>query len=81
MGVDCLLLYVALYNRGFEAWTEFRRLDYPQLEAPVQSAFDAVPKRFTYPVIEQNLNNSGYSAAASAIGGDELSTPVFWDVD
>ncbi|MAZ28780.1 MAG: SusD/RagB family nutrient-binding outer membrane lipoprotein [Cytophagaceae bacterium] len=73
--------WIALYNRGFEAWTEFRRLDYPQLEAPVQSAFDAVPKRFTYPVIEQNLNNSGYSAAASAIGGDELSTPVFWDVD
>jgi len=73
--------WIGLYNRGFEAWTEFRRLDYPQLEAPEQSRFDAVPLRFTYPVIEQNLNNSGYSAAASAIGGDELDTPIFWDVN
>ncbi|MFI8379302.1 SusD/RagB family nutrient-binding outer membrane lipoprotein [Leeuwenhoekiella sp. NPDC079379] len=73
--------WIALYNRGFEAWTEFRRLDYPQLEAPAASAFDDVPLRFTYPVIERNLNSSGYSAAASAIGGDELDTPIFWDIN
>ncbi|MGB7393919.1 MAG: SusD/RagB family nutrient-binding outer membrane lipoprotein [Pricia sp.] len=73
--------WFALYNRGFEAWTEYRRLDFPVLEAPEQSAFDAVPVRFTYPVIEQNLNGRGYNAAASAIGGDALSTPIFWDVN
>ena len=73
--------WIGLYNRGFEAWTEFRRLDYPQLEAPTQSLFDAVPLRFTYPVIEQNLNSSGYNAAASEIGGDELDTPIFWDIN
>ncbi len=73
--------WIALYNRGFEAWTEFRRLDYPQLQAPEGSEFDEVPKRFTYPVIEQNLNGTGYNAASSAIGGDNLDTPVFWDVN
>ena len=73
--------WIALYNRGFEAWTEYRRLDYPKLQAPSTSEFDAVPKRFTYPVIEARLNGPGYEAAASAIGGDELSTPVFWDVN
>lgn len=72
--------WISLYNRGFEAWTEFRRLDYPQLEAPEESQFDNVPKRFTYPVIEQNLNGANYNAASSAIGGDNLSTPIFWDV-
>ena len=71
--------WIALYNRGFEAWTEYRRLDYPQLEAPSTSEFDAVPKRFTYPVIEARLNGPGYNAAAAAIGDDELDTPIFWD--
>ena len=73
--------WISLYNRGFEAWTEFRRLDYPQLQAPEESQFDEVPKRFTYPVIEQNLNGANYNAASSAIGGDNLSTPIFWDVN
>ncbi|WP_203296057.1 SusD/RagB family nutrient-binding outer membrane lipoprotein [Luteirhabdus pelagi] len=73
--------WIALYNRGFEGWTEYRRLDYPQLEAPEGAQSDIVPLRFTYPVIEQNLNSGSYNAAASAIGGDELTTPVFWDVN
>lgn len=73
--------WIALYNRGFEAWTEYRRLDFPKLQAPEGSEFDAVPKRFTYPVVERSLNAPGYTAAASAIGGDELDTAIFWDVN
>lgn len=73
--------WIALYNRGFEAWTEYRRLGYPILEAPEGSEFNAVPKRFTYPVVERTLNEPGYTAAASAIGGDELDTAIFWDVE
>lgn len=73
--------WIALYNRGFEAWTEYRRLDFPKLKAPAGSEFDAVPKRFTYPVVERSLNAPGYTAAASAIGGDQLDTPIFWDIN
>ncbi len=76
--------WLGFYNRGFEAWTVFRRLDYPQLQAPSNAASAAegqVPKRFTYPVLEQTLNGSNYGAASSAIGGDKLSTRLFWDVD
>ena len=29
---------------------------------------------------EQNLNNANYIDAATAIGGDDAQTPVFWDV-
>ncbi len=70
--------WLALYNRGFASWTEWRRLDYPQLEAP-EGARSDIPVRFTYPVSEQNLNTSNYEAASSAIGGDEVTTPLFFD--
>ncbi len=40
-----------------------------------------VPKRYTYPLREQTINITNYTAAAAAIGGDELDTPIFWDVN
>jgi hypothetical protein len=40
-----------------------------------------IPVRYTYPVLEQNLNTANYEAAASAIGGDVISTRLFWDVN
>jgi len=71
--------YLALYNRGFEAWTSYRRLDFPVLTAPVDAAISEVPKRYTYPAAEQTLNSANNSAAAAAIGGDEMTTKLFWD--
>ena len=71
--------WIALYNRGFESWTEWRRLDYPVLEAPANAASD-IPLRFTYPVSEQNLNKASYDAAAAAIGGDLVTTQLFFDM-
>jgi hypothetical protein len=34
--------------------------------------------KITYPISEQNLNQANYTAA-SAIGGDEQTTKIFWD--
>src|SRR5678815_3242792 len=70
--------YIALYNRGFDAWTLIRRLDYPQMAVPVTALSD-FPVRFTYPILEQNINASNYNAASTAIGGDEVTTKLFWD--
>lgn len=70
--------WIALYNRGWDAWIEQRRLDYPQLVAP-STALSAYPVRFTYPVTEQNLNRVNYEQAAQAIGGDLVTTRLFWD--
>jgi hypothetical protein len=70
--------WLALYNRGFEAWTEWRRLDAPVLVAPA-NALSVIPVRFTYPVQEQNLNGTNYASAATAIGGDKVDTKLFWD--
>ncbi|WP_207432652.1 SusD/RagB family nutrient-binding outer membrane lipoprotein [Sabulibacter ruber] len=72
--------WIALHDQPVEGWKEWRRLDYPQLEAP-ELAQSEIPVRFPYPATEQNLNNANYSAAAAAIGGDVVTTRVFWDVD
>ncbi len=70
--------WIALYNQPTESWKEWRRLDAPDLVAPAD-ALTAIPLRFTYPVVEQNLNTSNYNAAANAIGGDKVTTKIFWD--
>jgi len=71
--------WIALYNRGFEAWTSWRKLDFPVLVAPA-SAFSDIPVRYNYPVNEQTLNPANYDAAAAAIGGDDVATKLFFDV-
>lgn len=70
--------YLALYNRGLDAWTEVRRLDYPVLVAGVDAKSD-YPVRFTYPVNEQNVNETNYNQASAAIGGDAVTTKLFFD--
>ena len=70
--------WIALYNRGFEAWTEWRKFDYPVLIPPPR-AQSPVPLRFTYPIDEQTLNGANYNSASSAIGGDLVTTKLFWD--
>lgn len=73
--------WVALFNQGLEAWTEYRRLDYPQLSAPPQAYVPTVPVRLIYPISEQTLNKPNYESAAASIGGDLLTTKLFWDVN
>jgi hypothetical protein len=70
--------YISLFNRGFDAWTVIRRLDYPQLQEPQQAVSD-FPVRYTYPVDEQNINTVNYDQASQAIGGDDVTTKLFWD--
>lgn len=75
-------LWIAYYNRGFEAWTEYRRLDYPLLQAPstaVDAAQGKVPVRNIYSIFDKTLNKENYEAAATAIGGDLMTTKIFWD--
>ncbi|WP_026810477.1 SusD/RagB family nutrient-binding outer membrane lipoprotein [Arenibacter latericius] len=72
--------WIALYNRGLEAWTSIRLLDYPIMAEPAD-AVSGFPNRYTYPIIEQTLNGANYSTASSAIGGDEAETKLFWDLN
>lgn len=70
--------WIALYNRPYEGWVEIRRLDQPKISTPV-GAKSGFPTRFSYPQNEQTLNGANYTAAASAIGGDLVTTKLFWD--
>jgi len=69
------------YERGFESWTTYRRLDYPMMNVPEapETEGGVVPTRLTFPVNEQTLNPDSYAAAAAAVGGDLLTTKLFWD--
>jgi hypothetical protein len=70
--------WIALYNRPYEGWVEIRRLDQPKIATPI-NAKSGFPTRFSYPSTEQTLNGASYTAAASAIGGDVVTTKLFWD--
>lgn len=71
--------WIALYNRGYDAWLEWRRLDAPTLLPPVEGL--VVPLRLIYPVNEATLNGANKNAASSAIGGDSSDTPLWWNVN
>lgn len=74
--------WYALFNRGFEGWTSTRRLNFPVLTPPANAdaaAEGQIPSRMAYPIREQTLNATNYNAASNAIGGDKLSTKIFWD--
>ena len=74
--------YIAFYTRGFVAYNEYRRLDVPTMNvAPNAATGGPVPTRFTYPVNEQTLNKENYYNAAEAIGGDDMLTKLFWDIN
>ncbi len=73
--------WLAFFNRGFEGWTEYRRLDYPALPMPPNAVTTSYPTRYTYPINEQTLNGVNYKAAASDVGGDKLTTKLFWDLN
>lgn len=70
--------WIAFYNRGIDAWVDQRRLDFPVLE-PAEDAQSGFPVRLTYPIKEQNVNNTNRLAAAAAIGGDAVETKLFFD--
>ncbi|MDR2810217.1 MAG: SusD/RagB family nutrient-binding outer membrane lipoprotein [Tannerellaceae bacterium] len=72
--------WLSFYTRGLEGYTTWRRLDYPRLNiAQLIREESEIPTRFTFPVNEQTLNNANYKAASQLIGGDLLTTKIFWD--
>jgi len=78
--------WIALYNMGFDAWTQMRRLDFPKLPVPTGSASNfadgetpAIITRLTYPVVEQNLNKTSYDEAAAAVGKDWKTQKLWFD--
>jgi len=75
--------WIAMYMRGLIGWTTYRRIDGAfNLVVPDGNTpnLTVVPTRFFYPINEQTLNKTNWSAAAAAMGGDLLTSKIFWDV-
>jgi len=73
-------LWLANYNRGNEGWNQWRKFDYPVMNPAENRTVLDIPLRWPYPFNEIDLNGTNYEAAASAIGGDDVRTQLFWDV-
>jgi hypothetical protein len=71
--------WLGLFDRGVEAWAEWRRLDFPILNPPSGMEYSDIPVRMPYPFNENKMNKDNYEAASAAIGGDEATTKLFWD--
>ncbi|MDR2237785.1 MAG: SusD/RagB family nutrient-binding outer membrane lipoprotein [Chryseobacterium sp.] len=71
--------WIAMFNKGFQAWNFSRRLDFPVFQNPANSSVKGVPVRMKYSDQEYLLNNTNVTKAAAKIGGDEVTTKIFWD--
>jgi len=73
--------YISLYGRGFEAWSSWRVLDFPNTMSKPVISLESVPRRYQYGNNDVDLNGTNYDAASAAIGGDLKSSKVFWDIN
>ena len=63
-----------------EAWANWRRTGVPMLEkAPDADAGAEIPRRRQYNETEKTLNASSYEAGVANMGGDDVSTRMWWD--
>jgi hypothetical protein len=72
--------WVALYMQGYEAWSEWRRLDYPVL-APATDALTGtgIPVRYGYGSRTASANKANHDAAVAKISGYSQDSKVWWD--
>jgi hypothetical protein len=74
--------WIVNVRNGTEAFANFRRSGYPALSPNLFNTKlnGGFVRRLSYPDVERSANSTNYKAALDAIGGDVLTTRVFWDV-
>jgi hypothetical protein len=70
--------WIAMYDRGFEAWSTWRLYDYPAMNVAPEIG-TITPTRYNYTVDEYSVN--GTNVAAANGGKDNTTDKVFWDVN
>lgn len=74
--------YLALYFTDNQQWAEYRRTGYPALPKTASMLNDkVVPSRLLYPDVQPIYNPANYAEASQRIGGDDVNSKVWWDVD
>ncbi len=76
-----LQTWIAFYPRGLQGWSHWRRTGVPDLKPTVHAVNPSkqIPRRFSYPSTEQNLNKAAWQAAVSKLGDDSHDKRVWWD--
>src|SRR5690554_28842 len=74
--------WIVNIRNGTEAFANFRRSGYPALSPNLynNNLQGGFVRRMSYPDREASANFDAYTAASSAMGGDNLTSRVFWDV-
>jgi hypothetical protein len=74
--------WIANIRNGTEAFANFRRTGFPALNPNLSNnkLNGGFARRLSYPDAEASANTANYQAAAAAIGGDKLTSRVFWDI-
>ncbi|MDX5421507.1 MAG: SusD/RagB family nutrient-binding outer membrane lipoprotein [Hymenobacteraceae bacterium] len=73
--------WVHQYLNGFEAWADWRRTGFPNLEPAMDAVDDrGIPRRMGYPSNAKALNETSYNEAITRQGPDDNYTRIWWDV-
>lgn len=74
--------WIVNLRNGTEAYANFRRSGYPQLNPNLfnNKLNGGFARRMSFPDREASANAESYAGGAAAIGGDNLLSRVFWDV-
>jgi hypothetical protein len=80
-------MWIAFVPNYIEAWSNIRRTGYPRIPKRVSEELSkgvtngVLPKRLRYPqTTERNINGTNMQEAIDRMGGDNIDTPVWWDV-
>ena len=74
--------YLALYFTDNQQWAEQRRTGYPVLPTTNSMLNDRkLPSRLLYPSLQPVYNLRNYEAAAASMGGDNINSKVWWDIN
>ncbi|MDU1889544.1 MAG: SusD/RagB family nutrient-binding outer membrane lipoprotein [Dysgonomonas sp.] len=82
--------YVNTFGDEYETFANWRRTGYPELKSVYEPPYNRpeypnratseIPRRFTYPSNESQINSTNYKEAVSRLkGGDYMSSRVWWD--
>ncbi len=76
--------WAVTFLNDMESWANWRRTGYPELvpvDYPGNVTNGQMPRRLKYFEREYSLNSTNILAASARMGGDEMSTRVWWDVE
>lgn len=78
--------WIANFPNGSEAWSDFRRTDYPDITLPIDGvsgnasvASETWVKRIRYPDNQHNLNSISMPTSQNTIDTDRMDIKLWWD--